>query len=323
MRYVWMMGVALALAVGRAASGASGAAAGLAQPTNAPPAFGMDSATNVPAMGQQPTGCGVELRTGYRLDPSSHYNDGSDVTVQRVRLGAIVRRSIRPGLMLMGDVDAEYAAYTFNQRDDTIFGKSGFMHDAVALRLGLMIMAPIDAKWGWQAGGMMSVAGESHADLWEAFNGGAVGGVSYIASPDLKWSLSLVGFGFEGSFLAIPIPGFDWKISERYRLATQGPGLNFITTLSPTTKLIVLSRWEYRQYRLDDDPPVPGGKYYDQRIPVGIELTRRFFRVLEVALEGGVYAYQQMMIRDTDDNKVVTVVGDQSAYVGLRMSLQL
>lgn len=136
-------------------------------------------------------------------------------------------------------------------------------------------------------------------------------------------SVSLVGFGFEGSFLAIPIPGFDWKISERYRLAAQGPGINLITTLSPTTKLTFLSRWEYRQYRLDDDPPVPGGKYYDQRIPVGLELTHRFFRVLEVALEGGCYVYQQMMIRDKDDNKVVTVVGDQSVYVGLRMSLQL
>jgi len=149
------------------------------------------------------------------------------------------------------------------------------------------------------------------------------GGVSCIVSPDLKWSLSFVGFGFEGSPLVIPIPGFDWKISERYRLATQGPGLGFITTLSPATKLTVLSRWEYRQYRLDDDPPVPGGKYYDQRFPVGMELTRRFFHVLEVALEGGCYVYQQMMIRDKDDNKVITVVGDQALYVGLRMSLRL
>lgn len=169
----------------------------------------------------------------------------------------------------------------------------------------------------------MSVTGESHADLWEAFNGGGLGGVSCVVSPNLKWSLSVVGFGFEGSPLVIPIPGFDWKISERYRLATQGPGLNFITTLSPKTKLIVLGRWEYRQYRLDDDPPVPGGKYYDQRYPVGLELTRRFFHVLEVALEGGCYVYQQMMIRDKDDNKMVTVVGDQSAYVGLRISVQL
>ena len=329
MRYAWMIGVALALAASRSASGATDAATGPALLIDALPADGsMTSTTNVPAMrqlplGQQPMGCGVELRTGYRLDPSSHYNDGSDVTVQRVRLGAIVRRNIQPGLMLMGDVDTEYSAYTFNRRDDTIFGKSGFMHDAVALRLGLMVLAPINDKWGWQAGGSVSVSGESQADLWEAFNGGALGGVSCIVSPDFKWSLSLVGFGFEGSPLVIPIPGFDWKISERYRLATQGPGLNFITTLSPATKLIVLSRWEYRQYRLDDDPPVPGGKYYDQRFPVGLELTRRFYRVLEVTLEGGCYVYQQMMIRDKDDNKVVTVVGDQSAYVGLRLSLQL
>ena len=333
MRYAWMIGVTLTLVASRYASGAIDAATGALLPTNAPPEFGVAPTTNVPAMrqsplgqlpqGQRPMGRGIELRTGYRLDPSSHYNDGSDVTVQRVRLGAIVRRSIRPGLMLMGDVDAEYAAYTFNQRDDTIFGTSGFMHDAVTLRLGLMVMAPINGRWGWQAGGSVAMAGESQADLWEAFSSVALGGVSYMASPDFKWSLSVVGFGFEGSPLVIPFPGFDWKISERYRLATQGAGLNFITTLSPATKLIVLGRWEYRQYRLDDDPPVPGGKYYDQRIPVGIELTRRFFRVLEVALEGGCYVYQQMMIRDKDDNKVVTVVGNQSAYVGLRMSLQL
>jgi len=68
---------------------------------------------------------------------------------------------------------------------------------------------------------------------------------------------------------------------------------------------------------------VPGGKYYDQRYPFGLELAHRFSRVLEVALDGGCYVYQQMMIKDQDDNKVVTVVGDQSMYVGLRMSLQL
>lgn len=328
MRYAWMTGVALVLAVSRFAHGASEAATGPAQPTNASPASGLVSSAKMLTMGQsplgqRPMGRGIELRIGYRLDPSSHYNDGSDVTVQRVRLGAIVRRSIRPGLMLMGDVDAEYSAYSFNQRDDTIFGKSGFMQDAVTLRLGLMVMGPINEKWGWQAGGSASLAGESKADLWEAFNPAALAGVSRIVSPDFKWSLSLVGFGFEGSFLAFPLPGFDWKISERYRLTAQGPGLGFITTLSPTTKLTALARWEYRQYRLDDDPPAPGGKYYDQRFPLGIELTRHFFRILEVALEGGCYVYQQMMIRDRDDNKVVTVVGDQSAYVGLRMSLQL
>jgi hypothetical protein len=323
MRYAWMIGVVLVLVAGRHATavnsvGANDAATVSALSTNAPSAAAMVPTTNVPAMGR-----GVELRTGYRLDPSSHYNDGSDVTVQRFRLGAIVRQSIRPGLMMVGDVDAEYASYSFNQRDDTIFGKSGFMQDAVTLRLGLMVMGPINERWNWQAGGSVSVAGESQADLWEAFNGGALGGVSYIASPDFKWSLSLVGFGFEGSFLALPIPGFDWKINDCYRLAAQGPGLSFITTFSPETKLIASARWEYRQYRLDDDPPVPGGKYYDQRIPIGLELTHRFFRVLEVGLEGGVYAYQQMMIRDKDDNKVVTVVGNQSAYVGLRMSFQL
>jgi len=323
MRYAWIIGIALALATVRSSNGVNDTAATQALPANTPAADGMTATANAPAMDHRPLGRGIELRTGYRLDPSSHYNDGSDVTVQRVRLGAIVHRSIRPGLMLMGDVDAEYSSYSFNQRDDTIFGKSGFMQDAVMLRLGLAVLGPINEKWGWQAGGSLSMSGETKADLWEAFNPAAVAGVSRTVSPNFKWSLTAAGFWFEGSPIVFPIPGFDWKISERYRLAAQGPGLNFITTLSPATKLIASARWEYRQYRLDDDPPVPGGKYYDQRYPVGLELTRRFCHVLEVAMEGGCYVYQQMMIRDKDDNKVITVVGDQSAYVGLRMSLRL
>ncbi len=332
MQYFWFIGLSLALTVIHSAGATSDVTTVRTLLTNTPPA-GMLSMTNVLSVrqspsgrmspGQRPKGRGIELRAGYRLDPSSHYNDGSDVTAQRLRLGAIVRRSIRPGLMLMGDVDAEYAAYSFNQRDDTIFGRSGFMQDAMTLRLGLIVLAPINERWGWQAGGMMSLSGESHTDLWEAFNSGALVGVTCVPSPDLKWSLSVMAFGFEGSFMAIPLPGFDWKISERYRLATQGPGLHFITTLSSATKLTIFGRWEYRQYRLDDDPPVPGGKYYDQRYPIGLELTQRFAHLVEVSVEGGIYAYQQMMIRDKDDNKVVTVVGDQSAYVGLRASLQL
>lgn len=311
-RYVSFVGAILALA-----------SSSWALSSNMPPTFASASATNIPVMGRPAGGHGVELRAGYRLDPSSHYNDGSDVTVQRFRLGTIVRRPIRPGFALVADLDAEYAAYSFNQRDDTIFGKSGFMQDAMALRLGLMVMAPINERWGWQVGGNGSVAGETHADFGEAFNCGGLVGVSRIVGPDFKWTLSLVGFWFEGSPLVIPLPGFDWKIGESYRLATQGPGLSFITALSPTTKLTLLGRWEYRQYRLDDDPPVPGGKYYDQRVPIGLELGRCFFSVLEVTLDGGFYAYQQMMIRDEDDNKVVTVVGTPSMFVGLRMNLQI
>lgn len=41
MRYAWVIGVTLALAASRYASGASDTATGLAQPTNALPAVGM------------------------------------------------------------------------------------------------------------------------------------------------------------------------------------------------------------------------------------------------------------------------------------------
>ncbi len=275
------------------------------------------------ALVDRPRGLGLELRSHYRLDPSSHYSDGSDVTAQRAGLGLGLRRPFLKSGFLTAELNLEYAGYNFNQRDDTIFGSSGFMQDAMGLRFSMMGMAPVNAVWGWQAGGFVTVAGETHADLWEAFNGGGLLGANYMVNPDLKLSLSLVAFGFEGSMPVLPIPGIDWKINPDWRLLTPGPGLDLVRRLDERTKLTARGRWEYRQYRLDDDPPVPGGMFYDQRVYLSLEFSRRVWHVLEIALESGCYVYQQMLIRNQDDSRVVNVNGDPSLFVGLRLGCRI
>ncbi len=305
----WPMGIQSLLAAGLMAAVLSWPAPGLAS-------------TNGPAMGRRGPERGAELSAGARIDPESRYNDGSELTAWRIQAGAGVRRPLGPCLV-MGDVSVESAAYSFRREGDALFGRSGFMQDALSLRFGVLATGPINNRWGWQAGGSLALSGEADADPAEALNIGALGGVNCQVNDAFRWSLSVVGFGFEGSPLVVPIPGFDWRINRRWRLATQGPGLVCSFTPALAATLSCWSRWEYRQYRLDDDPPVPGGKYYDQRVPIGLELAWPIGRRLELAVEGGCYVYQQMMLRDRHDDKVVTVVGDPSAFIGARLGWRL
>ncbi len=291
-------------------------------PADAKEPFPADSAGRV-ALGPVPRGRGIELRSGYRLDPSSHYRNGSDVTVQRVSGGAAVRRPIFDAVVAALEADTDYADYSFNRRDDTPFGASGFMHDAVSFRLGTMLVGPLKGAWTWQAGGSVSVAGETRADLWEAFNGSALAGVGYLVSTNLRLTLSTVVFGFESTVPVLPVPGVDWTINPAWRLLTPGPGLDLVRTLGPASKLTLRGRWEYRQYRLDDDPPAPGGMFYDQRVRMGLEWSRRFFHVVEAAVEGGAYVYQQLQLRNRFDSKVANTDGGPSAYAAVRLGVRL
>lgn len=276
--------------------------------------------TNAPAAAGRPPGLGFEFRGSYRHSFKAHLEGGGEVESERALVGVSYRRPLTSSLKIMLDFDPEWVSYDFSGTPYPEFNRAGFMRDATVLWFGAMVAGDINPKWSWQAGGRAGLASEHDADLTDALVGVGLFGVGYVVNPDLKLSLSLAGLSVESQSLVIPVPGIDWKISERYRLATRGPGLNFVTTLDPKTRLTMRGNWDYRQFHLNDDDPTPGGMFYDQRVNLALELARRFAHIFEAALEGGVPVYQQFQIRDRDDNKVRSLTADPAPFFAVRMS---
>lgn len=283
--------------------------------------LGIDPAlTNAPSASGRPPGLGVEVRGSYRHSFDARLEGGGEADSDRASIGVSYRWPLTPSLKIMLDVDPEWVSYDFSGTPYPEFNRAGFMRDATVLWFGAMVAGDINPKWSWQAGGRLGIASEHDANLTDALTGGGLFGFGYVVNPNLKLSLSLAGLIVESYPLLIPVPGIDWKISERYRLVTRGPGLDFVTTLDQKTRLTARGNWDYRQFHLNEDDPTPGGTFYDQRVNLALELSRRFARMFEAVLEGGVPVYQQFQIRDRDENKVRSLTADPAPFVAARLS---
>lgn len=273
--------------------------------------------------GGRPPGSGVSLRAGYRWDIPVDFTDKGDISAQHAGGGLTTMFPVSRTIFGSLDLDVDYVSYSFSVEDDSPFAYSGLMRHAADVRISPMLAGKVNDRWGWMARVTGAFTGETDADAGKSFSPGGMAGLVYNCNPRLKLTFGLVASALLADVpLAFPIVGFDWAATDRLRLATRGPGLDIIMKLTPQTTLAVKGRWDYRRYRLADKDPEPNGIFRDQRINAGVELSRRFLRSMEVALEAGASLYQQYRLEDSDENTVERIDTDPQGYCGARLALQ-
>ncbi len=272
-----------------------------------------------------PRGCGMEYRAGYRWDLPVDLSDQGDVSAQHIGAGMTTRLPWNKALIVSLDVDVDYVSYSFSVDEDSLFDTPGLMRHAADVRIGPMLAGRINKRWSWMAKVTGAFTGETDADAWKSFNAGMLAGAGYTVNPKLKLVLAVVTSSMLADQpLVFPIIGFDWMPNDRLRVATRGPGLDIIMKLTPETTLTVKGRWEYRRYHLDEDrAPEPGGIFRDQRVNAGIELSRRFYRRVELTLEAGTSVYQQFKLENSDEDTIERINTDPEAYLGAKVSVNL
>ncbi len=224
-------------------------------------------------------------------------------------------------------VDGDYSWYAFSGSDPAVLGGASLkdlLDDAVKIDILPGFRYGIDEHWTFIGGFIAEFAGEPNVDIGRAATFGGYAGARYAFSD--KFALTLGGgikSRLEDNPQFLPFIGLEWKISDRFRLASKGPGINLAVAVTDTVAVTAGIAYDSRDYRLDDDHALfPEGVARDTRVPVrfGVEWapSERF------SIEGytGVVVWQEYEFLDRDGIKQLEDNTDPALFVGVNCSIK-
>lgn len=176
----------------------------------------------------------------------------------------------------------------------------------------------INKEWSVFGGAIVQFAGERDADVGDSATFGGFGGVRYVLNDAITLSFGIgVKSRLESSAGFIPFLGLNWKITDKVTLASEGTGVRVSAAITDAWTFSIFGRYERREYRLDDDNPIPEGVARDTRIPIGAGVAWRPCDRFRVSLDGGVIVYQEFIFDDRDGNRIARDRTEPAAFVGL------
>lgn len=268
------------------------------------------------------------------LTPRAEYTfeadlDDADASGSITRVGGelFMLYALNPRTQLTLSVDGDYSWYDFSGSDPSVLGGASLkdlLDDAVKIDVLPGLRYGIDEHWTFIGGFIAEFAGEPDVDVGRAATFGGYAGARYAFSD--RFALTLGGglkSRLEDNPQFLPFIGLEWKISDRFRLASKGPGINLAVAVTDTVAVTAGVAYDSRDYRLDDDHPLfPEGVARDTRVPVrfGVEWapSERF------SLEGytGVVVWQEYEFLDRDGIKRLEDNTDPAPFIGMNCSIK-
>jgi hypothetical protein len=316
----------------------------LAGPTGVP-AFGQSNVRPVPVVGRAPATGGEHFdsrkaeEASYLLSPggaaawsvaldleatllsSADLEDGGERSVQRGGWSATLTRDL-------GDrsttfyLDAEASFYDWSAPAPLAAGSPDPFNDLYLTRLGALAEFDEDAALSWFTGAEITVSGEDDAGIQDALSLGAVSGVRCRASKDLTLEFGLAALTrLEDHAWLLPYFGFDLRLSERWRLATDGARVLLEAELSDDVTAALAAEYDLRQFRLNDDNALSEGVYQDDEIRLSAELVWRLGEHATLACAAGLVAWQESTFLDDSGTELGEVETDPAPYATLALRL--
>lgn len=117
-----------------------------------------------------------------------------------------------------------------------------------------------------------------------------------------------------------PLLEFDWRINDDWRLRSYGLGLQLERSLAKSLAVFVRARLENSGFRLDDRGGTIGkGGVRIRQLPAGLGIHWRPLPSLRVQLIAGAVAYNQIRIKNEDDQTIGKASGGPAPYVTVRL----
>jgi hypothetical protein len=254
----------------------------------------------------------------YELSTKTDF-DTSDGSIQVTRSGISNNLVIGPehDLQISIPVDYEVSHYRFRgQTGLTPDGRYPLL-DAEQWFFAPNVEAKIDDTYGLIVGGLFSLAGQEDLSK-SSFAYGGFAGVRYKPSDSLTIRAVISGISqIEDDPIILPGFQFEWKLDERTRLAAEGPELRLEYDMSEAWTVKLGAAWESRNFRLDDNAPLPNGVFEEQRLPVTLRLEYCPHAALRFEVWGGVQAYQHYQTVDEHGVKFRDERADPAAILGI------
>lgn len=288
-------------------------------------ALGADLPDQPGGLDQPPAARETQLVISTRVDFAgrSDLNGGRGrASVARWRGGLEVGIPVAERSELSIGWEAERSWYRFKDSQAFIpggpaFGSDGPIKEAWDTALTLRFSTQVDQNWSWFIGGILRATGADGANFGDSITGGGFGGFRYAFDENLSIGAGLaVITSLEDDAVVIPLPQIDWRITEKLRLTTEGPGARLSYTLCDWADVFFRGAYELREFRLEDDgaKPVPAGVLRDRRVPLVLGIRARPYQGITVDVGAGVVVGQEYRLYDRDGSRLTTAKGDTSGY---------
>ncbi len=259
------------------------------------------------------------FRVGGDLGFNADVDSGGDLTVTRARAGATINIPAgERGLMSIG-YDYELSNYDFTNATGLIPGTDDPWGTIHSHALSATYARRASLRWSWLVGGNLAWSAEEGADLGEGFTGGGFGAAQFAVTEKL-----IIGIGvgarsrLDDSALVYPVILMDWSFADKWKLSNEGrPGLTLSYVPDEKWSFDVTGGFEYRDFRLDDSGPLPGGVGTDSRLPLSVGVTWTPRPMFTFSARAGVHLWTEIEAKDSDGNTVGESDVDAAPFLGL------
>ena len=240
-----------------------------------------------------------------------------DLSVARARLDLSMTLTPAERTLLTFGIEAEESWYDFNNA--TGLDASGDPFDnATNVDFFARYVAPLNDTTNYFVLASIGLAAESGADLGESLIYG--GGVGFVTrqSATFSWGLGvLVRTRLEDDALIIPIPQINWKMSDRWTLASQRAGLRLAYEATDALTYGLGVQFDSRTFRLDEDGVIPSGVATDRRVPVAFFADYKPTPDITIGAQIGASLFNNIELFDAAGNDIIDDDVDPGLFIGL------
>ena len=264
----------------------------------------------------------VSLRVRGEIGFESNLTDSpGKITIDRAGADIDVAIPVAKYAQLNLGFDYEHSHYDFHGATGFIAGVSSPFANVDRETLSARFAQHLSQEWSYFVGGNLLFSGEEGARFGDSIEG------LFYAAPQYSFSDSLtVGLGvavstrLEKTVSVLPLPTFDWDITKRWNLGTNGEaGLTLTYTPSEDWAFSLGGHYEFRDFRLDKNGPLPGGVGRDTRIPVLLTAAWHPDHRISAEVGLGVYLGQNFELLDSSGNTVADIDADSAPFLMVRL----
>lgn len=281
-----------------AASGLAGAAYGQ-EPTTRP---------RQDIQGARPGFDDRDQKLTAQLDVSASYRFRSDldngtgeVGIFRSGMGVTITAPVPPRNRLSVTLGTEQSWYDFSSSALLVPGDTRPWRHIQSYTLGANFATQWTETLSSLLIGNINFAGEGTAAFGDGFTGG--GGAALILKLSEGFDLTggvFVRSRLGGGVYVFPIVGIDWRINKQWRLSNENqPGLYLSYEIDENWRLSAGARYDFSEFRLEQDNFVPNGIGSDERVPVtfGVDWTPTPNVTVQARI--GAMVYEKLKLRNS------------------------
>ena len=248
------------------------------------------------------------------------------VTVFRQSASLMASIPVQPRTQLNITFDTEHAGFDFEDATDFVPGSDEPFENLWRHRISLRAAHVHDETWTFLGGGAITSAGESGANFGDTITGRIFAGFLYRVSPTFQIGL---GAGLvtrlEDNAVLLPLPliQLSYAFDDKTTLTINTfEDVSLAHQISEQFAVILSASYQFDEYRLADDGPVPEGVFSHWRVPIGLTGRWTPSSTITASLTAGVDVYQNYRIEDSSGDRVVDTRVDPALFLSAALRIR-